>query len=75
MYNQSLLDVAYAKSFTLLKMMMALAYEEIGSGESIDKRKKMQQLLTHVDEGYYDGVLVMDIDRLGRGEHADWAKM
>jgi len=50
-------------------------YEEIGSGESIAKRKKMQQLLTHVDEGYYDGVLVMDIDRLGRGEHADWAKI
>ncbi|HWQ41842.1 MAG TPA: recombinase family protein [Desulfosporosinus sp.] len=46
-------------------------YEEIGSGESIAKRKKMQQLLNHVDEGRYDGVLVMDIDRLGRGEHAD----
>ncbi|MBU2703998.1 DNA invertase Pin-like site-specific DNA recombinase, partial [Sporomusaceae bacterium BoRhaA] len=43
-------------------------YEEIGSGESIAKRKKMQQLLIQVDNGMFDGVLVMDIDRLGRGE-------
>ncbi len=50
-------------------------YEEIGSGESIAKRKKMQQLLAHVDDGRYDGVLVMDIDRLGRGDHADWAEI
>jgi site-specific DNA recombinase len=35
----------------------------------------MQQLLVQVINGKYDGVLVMDIDRLGRGEHADWAEI
>ncbi|WP_312889697.1 recombinase family protein [Pelorhabdus rhamnosifermentans] len=40
-----------------------------------EKRKKMQQLLVQVINGKYDGVLVMDIDRLGRGEHADWAEI
>lgn len=35
----------------------------------------MQKLLTHVSDGLYDGVLVMDIDRLGRGEQADWARI
>ncbi|MHC1745541.1 MAG: recombinase family protein [Negativicutes bacterium] len=47
-------------------------YEEIGSGENIVKRKKMQQLLVDVKDNRYDGVLVMDIDRLGRGERDDW---
>jgi site-specific DNA recombinase len=68
-HRDTLLAIATAQNWTYR------LYEEIGSGESIAKRNKMQQLLTHVDEGYYDGVLVMDIDRLGRGEHADWAKI
>lgn len=35
----------------------------------------MKQLLIDVDDNRYDGVLVMDIDRLGRGEHSDWAEI
>jgi site-specific DNA recombinase len=62
-HRDTLLAIATAQNWTYR------LYEEIGSGESIAKRNKMQQLLMHVDEGYYDGVLVMDIDRLGRGEH------
>lgn len=33
----------------------------------------MQKLLRHVEDQLYDGVVVMDIDRLGRGENKDWA--
>ncbi|MCT4564256.1 MAG: recombinase family protein [Maledivibacter sp.] len=41
--------------------------EEIVSGESITRRPKMLELLQEVENGKYDAVLVMDIDRLGRG--------
>lgn len=40
-------------------------YEEVASGEKIESRKEMQRLLGHVEEQLYDGVVVMDIDRLG----------
>lgn len=45
--------------------------EEIASGESIKKRPKMQQLLENVENGCYDGVVVVDFDRLSRGSYAD----
>ncbi|MFC5405519.1 recombinase family protein [Cohnella soli] len=48
-------------------------YEEVASGEKIESRKEMQKLLRHVEDKMYDGVVVMDIDRLGRGENKDWA--
>jgi len=41
--------------------------EEIISGESITRRPKMLELLREVEDNKYDAVLVMDIDRLGRG--------
>ncbi len=41
--------------------------EEVVSGESIARRPKMLELLEEVEENKYDAVLVMDIDRLGRG--------
>lgn len=42
-------------------------YEEIVSGESVIHRPQMLELLKDVEEKRYQGVLVMDIDRLGRG--------
>jgi DNA invertase Pin-like site-specific DNA recombinase len=45
--------------------------EEIASGESIQKRSQMQALLNNVEEGCYDGVVVVDFDRLSRGSYAD----
>ena len=45
--------------------------EEIMSGDSIASRPAMQELLEEVEEGKYDAVLVMDIDRLGRGSMID----
>lgn len=49
-------------------------YEEIASGEDIDWRPKMQELLSDIADDMYDAVLVMDIDRLGRGDEADTAR-
>lgn len=41
-------------------------YKEIGSGSSIDARKKMLELLSDMKKGMFDAVLVMDVDRLSR---------
>ncbi|MDK0850768.1 recombinase family protein [Clostridium perfringens] len=45
--------------------------EEIVSGDSLFFRPKMLELLKEVENNMYDGVLVMDIDRLGRGGMKD----
>ncbi|CAI6075425.1 hypothetical protein PAECIP112173_02374 [Paenibacillus sp. JJ-100] len=42
-------------------------YEEIVSGESLVHRPQMLKLLKDVEARLYDAVLVMDIDRFGRG--------
>lgn len=41
--------------------------ESIVSGDNLYSRPEMQKLLEDVDNGLYDAVLCMDIDRLGRG--------
>lgn len=45
--------------------------EEIVSGDSLFFRPKMLELLKEVEDNMYYGVLVMDIDRLGRGGMKD----
>lgn len=46
-------------------------YEEMVSGESIADRPQMQLLLDDVCAGKYAGVLVMEIERLARGNTKD----
>lgn len=48
-------------------------YEEIVTGESISKREEMKRLLSEVEAGRYDGVLVVAFDRLTRGLTKDFA--
>ncbi len=50
---------------------IAGVYEEIVSGERILDRPVMQDLLHAVQARDYEAVLVMDIDRLGRGNMVD----
>jgi len=45
--------------------------EEIVSGESLFHRPKMLELLKEVESKLYEGVLVMDMQRLGRGDMQD----
>lgn len=45
--------------------------EEIVSGDSLFFRPKMLELLKEIEANKYNGVLVMDIDRLGRGGMKD----
>lgn len=46
-------------------------YREIVSGDTIAARPQMQQLLQDIENGLWDGVLVTEIERLGRGATID----
>lgn len=46
-------------------------YEEIGTGSSIESRPKMKELLGDLDNELYDAVVVMEFDRLSRGDEED----
>lgn len=46
-------------------------YSEVASGDTIAARPEMQKLLEDLKSGAWDGILVMDIDRLGRGNQID----
>ncbi|MBD5139770.1 MAG: recombinase family protein [Ruminococcus sp.] len=54
-----------------LSLSIAKQYREIVSGENIAARPQMQALLADVNDGKYDGVLVMEIERLARGDTID----
>lgn len=62
-HKRILLDFASKSSFHIAKI-----YEEIVSGESIATRPQMQQLLTDTEQGLYAGVLVIEVERLARGD-------
>lgn len=46
-------------------------HEEVVSGEYISERPEVQKLLRAVEQSSVDAVLVMDLDRLGRGDMLD----
>lgn len=50
-------------------------YAEVVSGESIDSRPQMQTLLRDVETGIYDGVLVVEVERLARGDTSDQGRV
>jgi DNA invertase Pin-like site-specific DNA recombinase len=46
-------------------------YEEIVSGETIAARPQIQALINECYEGKYRGIIVVDVDRLSRGNQGD----
>lgn len=52
---------------------VAQIFYEVVSGESIAARPEIQKLLEEVGAGIYTGVLVVDVERLARGNSADQA--
>jgi site-specific DNA recombinase len=65
-HKNALLELA-----SKLKLSIEEIYEEIESGENIYNRPVMQRLLSEVEQGLWDGVLVMEIERLARGNSID----
>lgn len=65
-HKKALTDYAARNRLTVGKI-----YEEIVSGDTIAARPVMQQLLADVGAGIWRGVLVMEIERLARGDTMD----
>lgn len=64
--QKQLLDFAKQNNIPLTKI-----YKEVVSGESIDARPEMQKLLEEVESGMWEGVLVVEVERLARGDTID----
>ena len=54
-----------------LKLPIGAIYREIVSGETIADRPEMQKLIGEVASGKWAGVLVMEVERLARGDTKD----
>lgn len=65
-HERALIDLAQKQHLALTEV-----YREIVSGETIAARPVMQQLLAEVEANMWDGVLVVDVDRLARGDTSD----
>ncbi|MBV7276307.1 recombinase family protein [Clostridium sp. PL3] len=65
-HEKSLMNLAEC-----LKLNITEIYREIVSGETIAARPIMQKLLSEVEQSVWDGVLVMEVERLARGDTID----
>ncbi len=54
-----------------MNLNVTAIYKEVVSGETIEARPYVQQLLNEVEQGLWTGVLVMEIERLARGDTID----
>lgn len=65
-HRRQLLDLAKNEGHNIIEI-----FEEVVSGEYIIERPAIQKMLREVESGAVDAVLVMDLDRLGRGDMFD----
>lgn len=65
-HQKALLDYAREHQIHIVE-----TYPEVVSGESLYARPQMLRLLQDVEDGHYDCVLCMDLDRLSRGRMKD----
>lgn len=65
-HRQTLLTLAQN-----MGLVVGCIHQEIVSGDSIANRPVMQQLLHEVEDGKWQGVLVMEVERLARGDTID----
>ena len=65
-HKKTLFELAKRKNISVTEV-----YEEVVSGETISARTEMQRLLADVGTGKWAGVLVMEVERLARGDTSD----
>lgn len=65
-HEHQLIDLAKRRNLIISKI-----YREIVSGDSIAARPEMQSLLNDVENGMWTGVIVMEVERLARGNTID----
>lgn len=54
-----------------LGIRVGVVYKEVVSGDSIAARPVVQQVLSEIEHGFWDGVIVIDVERLARGDTID----
>ena len=69
-HEKMLIELARRYGFSIGKI-----YREIVSGESIDTRPVVQELLRDVETGRWKGVLVVEVERLARGDTMDQGRV
>lgn len=69
-HERILLEYCHNKNLIIKKV-----FKEVVSGESIANRPQMQLLLNEVKENSYDGVVVVELERLSRGNQIDQAEI
>ena len=65
-HEKILTTLAEKRNLTIGKI-----YREVVSGETISERKEMQKLLKDVENEMWTGILVVEVERLARGDTAD----
>lgn len=65
-HENALLELARRQHLNVTQV-----YKEIVSGDTIAARPVMQNLLSEVEDGLWTGVLVMEVERLARGDTID----
>lgn len=65
-HKKTLLELADSRGYNVIKI-----YPEVVSGDTIAARPVMQQLLADTEQELYDGVMVMEVERLARGDTID----
>lgn len=65
-HERTLIELAKTKKLHVVK-----TFREVVSGESIAARPQMQEMLAEVEQGIYEGVICIEIERLGRGNPID----
>ena len=65
-HEKTLVDFAKNKGFIIGEI-----YREVVSGETIEERAEMKRLLKDVESRKWAGILVMEVERLARGDTKD----
>lgn len=65
-HEKHLMALANKKKHNITKI-----FREVVSGESIDNRPEVQDMLNQVEDGVWTGVYVMEVERLARGNTRD----
>ncbi len=65
-HEHILMDLARRMNITVSRI-----FREVVSGDTITSRPEVQKLLSEVEAGVWDGVLVVEVERLARGDSID----
>jgi DNA invertase Pin-like site-specific DNA recombinase len=69
-HEKLLFDLARKQNRNVTKI-----FREVVSGDTIDARPQMQELLRDVEQEKFAGVLVVEVERLGRGDTKDQGRV